>query len=208
MKVINLTKDSNVYTSNVYLVTGDWNTLKDVNTLIDVGADSTIIGKINTASTGVGKKQIEQVILTHCHSDHTSLLKQIKEMYTPQVLAFSSNLEDVDLILYGGEIIEAGDRVFEVIHAPGHSSDSICLYCEEEETLFVGDSPVIINSVDGTYSESYIKVLESLCQKQISTIYFGHGKPLKQGCKEALLNSYKNVVKKRKVKKKHASYGR
>ena len=45
MKVFNLTENSEVYTSNVYLVTGDFNALSDVNTLIDVGRDEKITEK-------------------------------------------------------------------------------------------------------------------------------------------------------------------
>jgi hypothetical protein len=44
-----------------------------------------------------------------------------------------------------------GDGYFEVIHMPGHSSDSICLYNQAEGVLFAGDSPVLITSSTGTY---------------------------------------------------------
>ena len=37
MKIDNLTVKSTVYTSNAYLVRGDWNKLSDINTLVDVG---------------------------------------------------------------------------------------------------------------------------------------------------------------------------
>jgi glyoxylase-like metal-dependent hydrolase (beta-lactamase superfamily II) len=193
MKIINLTKGSKVYTSNVYLITGDWNTLNDVNTLIDVGADPLIIDKIQYVSTGVGKRPVEQVILTHNHSDHTAILDKIKQTYNPAVFAHASAMEGLDVKLAGGEAIRVADRIFEIIHAPGHSSDSICLYCEEEEILFSGDNPLIINSSDTNYNKEYIDVLKHLCQKKISIIYFGHGKPLKKGCREALLNSLKNA---------------
>ncbi|MEA1943993.1 MAG: MBL fold metallo-hydrolase, partial [Euryarchaeota archaeon] len=69
MKVLNLTSDSKMYTSNVYLITGTWNAIDDLNTLVDVGRDPSVIEKINNASTGVGKKRVEQVVLTHSHYD-------------------------------------------------------------------------------------------------------------------------------------------
>ena len=36
MRVSNLTAEADLYTSNAYLVRGDWNALDDVNTLVDV----------------------------------------------------------------------------------------------------------------------------------------------------------------------------
>jgi len=39
MKIINLTRDSNTYTSNVYLLLGDWKGIDDVNAMIDVGGE-------------------------------------------------------------------------------------------------------------------------------------------------------------------------
>lgn len=201
MKIINLTNThSNIYTSNVYLVTGTWNAINDVNTLIDVGRDDSIIEKINNASTGVGKKRIEHVILTHSHYDHSSLLPRIKHEYNSLVYANSAVLGGVDVILKGGEIIKIGDRHFEVIHTPGHSADSICLYCEEERVLFSGDTPIIIINSDGTYEETFIEILSKIAMKNIDTIYFGHGNPLSYDCKKALQNSLNNIKKSKIIK--------
>ncbi|HIJ58999.1 MAG TPA: hypothetical protein HPP56_00070 [Nitrospirae bacterium] len=63
MRIICLNKSKKIYSANPYLILGDWNTLDDVNTLIDVGTDDTIIEEIEQINTGVGKKRIDQVIL-------------------------------------------------------------------------------------------------------------------------------------------------
>lgn len=195
MKVINLSEKSNIYTSNVYLLTGDWNGMKDVNTLVDVGRDPNVIDEINQASTGVGKTKVEKVILTHNHYDHASLLPQIKTLFKPHVYAYSSSLEGVDTYLKGGEIIKFADRMGEIIHTPGHSNDSICLYFEEERILFAGDTPLIINSPGNSYESGFIKALEYICSKTINTIYFGHGRPLTHNCNEVLQETLQNVRK-------------
>lgn len=57
MKVQNLTERSEIYTSNAYLITGTWNAIQDKNVIIDVGRDMSIIPKIESASTGVGKRE-------------------------------------------------------------------------------------------------------------------------------------------------------
>lgn len=196
MKVVNLTANSMVYTSNVYLVTGTWNRLDDVNTLIDVGRDSMVIKSLwQEVSTGVGKPKVEQVILTHSHYDHAELLPKIIEAFRPKVYAASHALNGVDCLLKGGETLKVGDRFFEVIWSPGHSHDSICLYSRDEKALFAGDTPLIISSNEGTYSPEFVKALKILAGKEIETIYFGHGDSLGKGCKEALQNSLKLVGK-------------
>ncbi|WAI02322.1 MBL fold metallo-hydrolase [Methanogenium organophilum] len=193
MKISNLTEGITTYTSNVYLVTGVWNALKDKNTLIDVGRAPSIVDRINHASTGLGKHKVDQVILTHSHYDHTSLLPRIREVYKPEVYAFSKYLKDVDTVVRDGDLLRIGDETAEIIHTPGHSSDSICIYCRESHALFSGDTPLIIRSDDGTYDEQFVLALERICRKDISAIYPGHGDPLRHNCQEILQKSLDNV---------------
>jgi glyoxylase-like metal-dependent hydrolase (beta-lactamase superfamily II) len=169
--------------------------MEDVNTLVDVGRDDNIIDEIYHASTGVGKSKIEQVILTHNHYDHASLLPNIKNLFHPQVYAYSSHLEGVDRYVKGGELIKVADRICEIIYTPGHSNDSLCLYCEEEKSLFAGDTPLIIRSVGGSYEEGFVRALEYICKKDVQIIYFGHGSPLSNGCNKLMLESLANVRK-------------
>lgn len=197
MKVFNLTSDSKIYTSNVYLITGDWNSMDDVNTLVDVGRDPLVIDKIYNSPTGVGKTRVEQIILTHSHYDHASLLPDIIKLFNPKVYAFSEAQLDVTYRLKGGEVIKAGDRIFDVIYTPGHSNDSVCLYCEEERVLFAGDTCVVIMSADGSYEDGFVAGLEILCKKNIETIYFGHGPPMHENCNKVLRTSLDNVRKSR-----------
>ena len=193
MKIINLTEKSNVYTSNVYFVLGSWNALPDINTLVDVGRDPAVIEAIKNASTGVGKKRVEQVILTHSHYDHAGLLPMIRATFKPVVYAFSRYLEEADHLLKDGDVLKLGDRIFEVIHTPGHSTDSICLYCEEDGVLFAGDTPLIIRRPGDTYPEEFAEALARLSQKDIRSIYFGHGQPILHNCNALIRNSLENV---------------
>jgi len=189
MKIINLTEKSEVYTCNVFFVGGTWNTLPDVNTLVDVGRDPTIMQTINTLSAGLGKKRVEQVVLTHSHYDHAGLLPQIRMVFKPAVYAFSPYLPGIDHLLKDGDTLKLGDQMFEVIHTPGHSSDSICLYCEAEGVLFAGDTPLIIRRAGDTYEESFIQALEKISRKDIRAIYFGHGAPLLENCTARIRDS-------------------
>jgi len=195
MKIFNLTKNSNTYTSNVYFVLGNSNAISDVNTLVDVGRDPSVIEKINKASTGVGKQRVEQVVLTHSHYDHASLLPQIRKMYNPKVYAYSTSLEGVDRLLRDGEMLKIGDEAFEVIYTPGHSNDSICLYCQSEGVLFAGDSNIIVQTAGGTYEQGFVDALIRLARKNVKVIYFGHGEPLQNNCNSRIRSSLEMIKK-------------
>ncbi len=175
VKINNLTEGSNIYTCNAYLLTGTWNTVEDENTLVDVGRDPAVIEAIDAASTGVGKKRISQVIITHEHYDHTAMLAAIKERYSPKVYAFSRFLDGVDRVLVDGEKIRCGDTLCEVIYIPGHSNDSVCLYCEENKVLFSGDTPLQLTTQDQKYCEKFCSSMKYLSRKNIEKIYPGHG---------------------------------
>ena len=201
MKIIQILGKNNVYSSNVYMVMGDWKRIEDLNTLVDVGNDPSIIDVIGTMNGGVGKNKVEQIVLTHDHSDHTGILPLIKAAFHPKVYAFSQFMDGVDHILKHGDTIRMGDRNFEVLHTPGHSSDSVCLYNKETGDLFVGDTPVMIRSVNGAYENSFYQAMITLCRREIQTIYFGHGDPLVQNAQDMLRISLQNVRKSMKNKK-------
>jgi len=175
MRIANLTHNSYLYTANVFLALGTWNTLEDVNTLIDVGSDVNIIRKIECINTGLGKNKIDQVILTHSHSDHAAILQEIKLSYNPKVYAFNSHLTHIDHVLHDGEILKIGDQRFEVFHLSFHSYDSICLYCEKEGILFSGDTSFPLSKDNLTLFAENEKAITRLKKKKIHAIYPGHG---------------------------------
>ena len=191
---MNLTRESTTYTSNVYFLLGDWKTVDDLNTLIDVGRDPSIIEKIQQLDTGVGKKRVEKAVLTHGHYDHVSLLPTIKDEFAPEVYAFHS-FDGVSHVLRDGQTLKLADRIFEVIHTPGHTSDSICLYCDQDALIFSGDTSLIITTTDGSYEETFIIALERIARRNITTIYPGHGEPITVGVKRSLYTSLDNVRK-------------
>lgn len=193
MKIISIPGNGHVYSSNVYLVLGEWKRIEDLNTLVDVGNDPAIVDYLEKINTGLGKKKVEQVVLTHCHSDHTALLSLIRKRYNPTVYAFSPYLEGVDHVLEHGQRLRMGDREFEVIHTPGHSEDSISLFNEEDGVLFVGDAQVIVRSGGGGYEEGFVQAMKNICQRKVKEIYFGHGDPICQGVQGLLTDSLKNI---------------
>lgn len=186
MRVTNLTENSDIYTSNVYLVRGTWNTLDDINTLVDVGRDVRIIQALHEAATGVGKKVLERVVLTHSHYDHCEMLADVKEQFGPEVIAASSSLKLVDHVLRMNQKIRIGDMDFEVLMCDAHSSDSACFYSADSGVLFSGDTPLVIQNPGITYSGEYQEILRYLVKTGVSTIYPGHGAPIIGNCNELL----------------------
>lgn len=194
MKVIRLKGNSKAYCCNAYLILGSWNRLEDVNTLVDIGADGYIIDEIGRISTGVGKRPVERVVLTHGHFDHAGGLAAVIDRYNPEVYAFAK-IEGVDRVVSDGQILRMGDRDFEVLHTPGHSNDSICLYCAQERTLFSGDTPLKIRTPGGSYQEVFVKSLKKLAGRKIDIIYSGHDSPVTENAGEIIRNTLANVRK-------------
>jgi glyoxylase-like metal-dependent hydrolase (beta-lactamase superfamily II) len=193
VKVIPIKGTNRVYSSNVYLCLGDWNRIEDVNTLIDVGNDPARIDLIADYPSGIGKKRVERAVLTHGHSDHTGILPLIRRAFEPEVCAFSPFFDGAARVLKDGDAIRIADRECEIIHIPGHSDDSICVYCREQGILFVGDAPVISQTGNGTYGKGFVDTLQALCRKNIQSIYFGHGEPLLVNAKQQLIASLSRI---------------
>jgi len=181
--------------ANVYLIR---DTAKTV--LIDSGTYDTFdylageIGKI-----GLRPQDIDLVINTHEHYDHiggnahlhqTALIaahsaaaakianldefvthqkehKQLGVDYTPQ------------LWLSEGSQIITGAYRWQVIHTPGHTSGSICLYDPAAQIIFTGDTVVkgeyLTPMLESGSAGEFITSLEKLLSLKIALMYPGHG---------------------------------
>jgi glyoxylase-like metal-dependent hydrolase (beta-lactamase superfamily II) len=194
MRVSCLGRNDRIYSSNVYLLLGDWSRIGDVNALIDVGADPAVLPFVERAPTGVGKRKVDLVILTHRHYDHALMLPEIKARYGARVLAWGKADDPVDESVADGQRIRVADDEIEVIHTPAHTDDSICLYGVASGVLFAGDTPLLSHSTDGAYTLAFVEALGRIASRPVSAIYFGHGEPLTERCNERLEASLRNVL--------------
>lgn len=99
----------------------------------------------------------------------------------------------VDRSLTDREELPAGPHMFEIIHVPGHSTDSICIYCADKKIVFTGDTPIEVRGTNLTFEHSFLEAFENLCQRRVISIYPGHGNPILIGGDQVLQRSLENI---------------
>lgn len=84
--------------------------------------------------------QLEAILITHWHPDHTGGIQQLQQdnvrVYAPQ----SAHIPLADIRVQDGEFIHALGLQFEVIGTPGHTLDHVIYHQAEQACLFVGDT--------------------------------------------------------------------
>jgi hydroxyacylglutathione hydrolase len=85
---------------------------------------------------------IEYVVITHGHGDHTWGVSAAVKRFGCKVVAHESVVLRVDVPVGDGDVIPLGDLGLEFIHTPGHTDDGVCILCGGKlitgDTLFVG----------------------------------------------------------------------
>jgi len=80
-------------------------------------------------------------------------------------------------LLEDGDVIDLGDRQFEVIHTPGHSPGGIALYEKVTGILFSGDILYDGPLVEDTYhsnADDYLGSMERLLKLKVRLVHGGH----------------------------------
>ena len=95
-----------------------------------------------------------------------------------------------------GDVVDLGDRAFEVLHLPGHSPGSIALYEHATGLLFSGD--VLHNGQNGigtlvlyhTVEERHVASAERLMALKLGTVHAGHYDSFGQARAREVLAAY------------------
>lgn len=165
--------------------------------VIDPGDDIedvlALIGKHNL--------QVKQIVITHAHIDHVggamklraatgapillnesdyALLKMI-DMQAVWVGMAPPGKVEIDHSLGQADRVRAGSLNADVIHTPGHTEGSICLYFPAEKKLIAGDT-LFAGSIGRTDlpGGSFQKIINSLHEKVLALpddtiVVPGHG---------------------------------
>lgn len=174
-----------------------------MNILIDSGMD--LKNEIPDKLDELNVRKIDLLINTHCHYDHIANNPKLKKKFNLNIAMhekdayavknikgstynsfFNSEMDDFDfdVVFKGGEKIELKDHTLEVIHTPGHTEGSICLYDKETKSLFSGDTIFAegfgrTDLSGGSYDniKNSIGILNRLNESSgIKKVYPGHGR--------------------------------
>jgi glyoxylase-like metal-dependent hydrolase (beta-lactamase superfamily II) len=80
-------------------------------------------------------------------------------------------------VLADGDLVDLGDRTFEVLHLPGHSPGSIGLWDEERGVLFSGDAVYdgpLLDFGEDSDVEAYCRTMERLRTLPVTVVHGGH----------------------------------
>ncbi len=140
------------------------------------------------------------IIATHGHWDHIGEMRKLKlltgaracghhsddwMMRDPNGMVISPPFPvepvNIDLPIEDGMKLRFGNAALGVIHTPGHSAGSVCLYDDREKVLFTGDT-LFAGSIGRTDlpSGSYEDISRSIVTKVLTlpddvVIFPGHG---------------------------------
>jgi glyoxylase-like metal-dependent hydrolase (beta-lactamase superfamily II) len=198
--------------SHSYLIRGDYK-----NVLVDSGLDRSF-AKLQKSLLTLGVKimDIDIVINTHEHFDHIGANRYFQEHALIAAHRFAATkilVEDRYVTMYkSGDLNEPplkvhlwledksrfdlGNYVLEVVHTPGHTSGSICIYEVGCRALFTGDT-VFAQGTLSYISESgsvgdYINSIGRLGTMKVNEVYPGHGSTSKnpdEDMQKAILNA-------------------
>ncbi len=153
----------------------------------------------NIKACGVRFEQIEYLLITHCHYDHTGGVKALKDLLHCHLVAHELDtpfLEQGDNVVtaakwYGARIqpfhvdhkivgsheeIALGGRIIKAIHAPGHSPGSMVYLTESEgmKVLFAQDVHGPIHPDLKSNGEDYQRSLELMISLEADILCEAH----------------------------------
>jgi glyoxylase-like metal-dependent hydrolase (beta-lactamase superfamily II) len=109
--------------------------------VIDPGRDAASV------LDAVGDREVLAVICTHGHADQVAAAIEVAERDEAAVALHRKDRmlwreahpqDEPDIEMEDGGVFEVADVTLEVLHAPGHSPGSVCLYCEDLGVVFTG----------------------------------------------------------------------
>ena len=164
--------------TNSYLIGKEDITLVDPGPKIDAHIENLI---------RLGEGKIKRILVTHTHRDHSPAAKVLGEILNVplmgRLLEKDDSLQDrtfkPEFILKHGDLIETNEYTIETVHTPGHASNHLCYFIQEEKVMLTGDhimngSTVVIAHPDGSMKD-YLSSLELLRNYNFNKIGPGHG---------------------------------
>jgi glyoxylase-like metal-dependent hydrolase (beta-lactamase superfamily II) len=96
-------------------------------------------------------------------------------------------------VLDDGDVVDLGDRRFEIIHAPGHSPGSIMLWENATGVLFSGDTVYDGPLIDDAYHsdvDAYVATMKRILDLPVRVVHGGHYPSFDGGRYRELIRRY------------------
>jgi glyoxylase-like metal-dependent hydrolase (beta-lactamase superfamily II) len=138
--------------------------------IVDTGYENTLMDYVFPLIQGKGRSldEVDLIVNTHRDGDHIKGNDVFKEKTGAPIVAHSMAAEAIpslDRTMEDGDVLKLGDRLFKVIHTPGHRPGAVCLLDEEHKVMITGDSVCgeredLIRMDKNIYIDSLKKLLE------------------------------------------------
>jgi endoribonuclease LACTB2 len=131
----------------------------------------------------------ERVVLTHRHRDHLGGVAHLRERFpglpVAKMIHKDEGLPEGTTDLRDGQVVKGDGVTLRAVHTPGHASDHLCYFLEEERALFSGDlilngSTSVIPDEDGDLGD-YMASLRRVQALGVGRIYPAHGPVIEDG---------------------------
>lgn len=96
-------------------------------------------------------------------------------------------------VLSDGDVIDLGDRVFEVVHLPGHTPGSAGLFDSHSGVLFTGDvlyDGELLDELPESNVDDYVASMQRLLSLDAAIAFAGHEQPLSPADVQRLGSGY------------------
>ncbi len=149
-------------------------TTNEGSIVIDPGESKQIIDLVKS-----NEIDLEGILITHHHYDHTNGIKEILKYKKVEVFGPKNNLNSITKRVKQNDVFNLIGLKFEVIETPGHTLDHIAFYClkDEKSILFCGDtlfSGGCGRVFEGTYSQMYESLKKLSKLPEDTQIFCGH----------------------------------
>jgi hydroxyacylglutathione hydrolase len=126
------------------------------------------------------KLNLDQIINTHHHNDHTAGNKELKKIWGAKIIAplyEKGRIPNVDIYVSEGDSISIAGKNAQVIYTPGHTLDHICFYIPDQKYLFSGDTLFYLGCgrvFEGTMEQMWKSLLKLKSLPDDTLVYCGH----------------------------------
>lgn len=131
------------------------------------------------------KLDLKGIILTHHHYDHTGAVDRIKNETGCPVYLHREDCDmygnQVDVYMEDSDIIDLDGVQLEVIHTPGHTRGSVCIFDGKDRVCFTGDTIFNVDlgrtDLEDGSEEQMIRSITEIIDRWPNDImiYPGHG---------------------------------